>query len=168
MGKTKVTSAFKPTRGGDGGMPATNFAAVGAAIDRIGARRFTYRNSAVLLSGADRKDCLPTQDPFDRAHIETSNDRDPKLLPAAEITRSGTIIDKVHNAVPRLRHKSEYFEPVAGVLVHHEQVFDDTHERRIRLVGEDSQGSQRPLITKATIILGANLRSALRPRTRIR
>lgn len=173
MGRTKVVSGFErraakgfsPRFGGDGGMPATNLAAVGAAIDRIGARRFTYRNSAVLLSGAYRRDCLPTQDPFDRAHIETSNGRDPKLLPAAEITKGGTLINKVHSAVPREYHKSEFHEPAAGVRVHQEQVFDDTHERMRRLELEEGT-SQAGVRTRATIVLGASLRGLLRRRTR--
>lgn len=160
-----IVSEFRPRRGGDGGPLAPNWNEIGARLDRAGKRRFSYRNSAVLLSGAERADCLPTMDPFDRAHTTASHDRDPKLVPAAAITRGGTVVDQVPGAVPRLYHKSEFHEPAPGVLVHQEQVFDDTHERMRRLELEEGT-SQAGVRTRATIVLGASLRGLLRRRTR--
>ena len=167
MSNGRIKPGFVPTRGGDGGRPVADLSAIGAAIDRLGRKRFTFRNSAVFLSGAANVDCLPTCDPFDRAHCEKSDDRDPKIMPAATVNRYGVVIDNVPDAAPRMYHKSEYHEPAPGMRVHQEQVFDDTHERMRRI--ETQIGTSPAAVrTMATKILGATLRTKLRPRTRLK
>lgn len=164
MARTRVVSGFKPRRGGDGGMPAPNFMEMGAAIDRLGKQRFTYRNTAIVLSGRPMRDCIPTQNPHDRAHGERDSETG-LLRPAARAPGVKGKLEIAHYSEPRLYHASEYHEPAPGVLVHQEQVFDDTFERRRRMESVDLF-SQPAVRAKAGIVLGGAFRNLTRPRTR--
>jgi hypothetical protein len=138
--KARKKLEFHPTRGGDGGTAPKPLAEVTTREDRLGTRRWTYRNSAVFPTGAHPDDTLPTLNPFDRAHDLRDNDREPKLFPAATRKR-GMIVSELLNTTPRQYLKGDFHTPlrktgtnpdgspvVERTRVHYEEVFDATHE----------------------------------------
>lgn len=158
------SSAFRPVRGGDGGVLPRDVVADGAAMDLLGQRRFSYRNAAKILSGAPKEVCLPTPNPFDQAHTE----RDSKtgFLKPAAVQRGSRVFPNVKSATPRMYHPSEFHEPAPGTRVHVEQVFDATHEaeRRLAAMGLEVYGcSVRANVARAAVL--APLREITRGRT---
>lgn len=165
--KGKVQGGFQQRRGGDSNGPTPHdVSEIAAKVDRTGAVRWTHRNTAVFTSGAAKSDCLPTQNPHDVAHNEKGNFG---LYKVGARVRGAKGVQVARDVTPRMHHKSEYFEPVPGVIVHNEQVFDDTAERAAMLKAEgiDLVGVKTSLERQVSKI-GSGFRDATRQRTRVR
>lgn len=165
--KGRVQSGFQQLRGGDSnGSTPHDVGEIAAKVDRTGAVRWTHRNSAVFTSGAPKAECLPTQNPHDRAHSEKG---DFGLLKVTARVRGAKGVQLARDSVARCYHRSEYFEPKPGVIVHSEQVFDDTFERNAMLKAEgiDLVGAKTALDRQVSKI-GSGFRDATRQRTGVR
>lgn len=140
MKKARKKLEFRPTRGGDGGVAPTPLRDVLAREDRLGTKRWTFRNTAVFPTGAHPDQTLPTCDPFDRAHDLRDDGRDQKLRPAA-VRKRGQIVSELLDTTPRRYPKHEFHTPlrktgtnpdgspvVERSRVHYEEVFDATHQ----------------------------------------
>ncbi|MBX3380861.1 MAG: hypothetical protein KF805_12275 [Phycisphaeraceae bacterium] len=169
MARKPKKTKFTPTKGGDGGMPAEDLHARGAAKDLAGERCFSYRNTAVYLTGASPTNCIETLDPFDRAHAEKLDGRDAKLKPAARKARRGEVRIVVAESVPRMYPPAEFHQPPAGDRKHYEEVFAATFDRE-RALREDGlevfEGRASFAIEKVARLSGKNFRNLVRPRTR--
>lgn len=164
-----VSKAFRPTRGGDGGVIAADVHAISSREARLGLKRAVPRNACVFPTVAPASLCLPTRNPVDKAHDEKV---DGKLLRG----------DRVPDALPRQYPVCEYHTPIRQVGVnpdgspvlaqdrrHVEEVFDDTHRREkwLREQGLDVNGKVAVTTERAATIFGEGFRDATRQMTHL-